>query len=476
MAKNSSVSIGEYMLQINEKNSVTVYRIYKSTIAALKECAASVNFEVKDTWFAQALGRNLLKEFCNGESSGTIGEFYIERSENGHIDAYREYKNSKGAMREISDAIGFPYEKKWNTQTFGSKLMAYAQEHGPFKIKKAKKEDSAKETASADNNQNAIDNSVFDVVDVDDLGFLLEFEVKSWDGEIDADVFAAEVRGEVAVMAKYGFEDGDTETVVRADSNASAFDDVVFKMDERLTRNFLFDTPEEGYRKFFYVKNVNMFDNDGRMTFDEYTQDEEWIAKHMFAAKALEEFTQGCEVGKSRLSWPYDGASCIAKITWDGQVDYIKLSDDGSFEDTVDIDEAQWNALKARVISGDDVPGPNDLYIKDKWLRRQMNGRLYEKDSFEHLPKSCIEEWQQQEYSNLQVCSYYVHSLEGLEEIPGIKEIELQERFLETSIDVSKFKDLKTFIEMTPYLKTAYVSKEQDIDFSEANVTVEVID
>ncbi len=140
MAKNKSVSIGEYILQIDENKSVTVYRIYKSTIAGLKECAASMNFEVKDTWFAQALGRNLLKEFCNGEKSGTIGEFYIERDEKGHIDAYRKYSNSIDALREISDAIGFPYEKKWNTQTFGAKLLEYAEVHGPFKIKKAKKE------------------------------------------------------------------------------------------------------------------------------------------------------------------------------------------------------------------------------------------------------------------------------------------------------------------------------------------------
>ncbi len=147
--ETATTTIGEYRVEIADKGVVKVYRIPKSTIAALKDCAAKQNFEVNEKWYAQALGRNLLKEFCNGENSGTIGEYHIERRDDNHIDVYQEFNNTKGALCEISKLIGFEYDEKWNTQHFGRQLVKFAEENGPFKTKMAKKTATNEKTSVA---------------------------------------------------------------------------------------------------------------------------------------------------------------------------------------------------------------------------------------------------------------------------------------------------------------------------------------
>ena len=55
MAKNSEF-IGEYVVTLNDNNSVSVSRIYKSTMAALTEIAKANGIEVQKTWTTQHLG------------------------------------------------------------------------------------------------------------------------------------------------------------------------------------------------------------------------------------------------------------------------------------------------------------------------------------------------------------------------------------------------------------------------------------
>ena len=58
MAKNSEI-IDEFIVTLNDNNSVSVSRIYKSTMAALKEIAEANGIEVQKTWTTQHLGRLL---------------------------------------------------------------------------------------------------------------------------------------------------------------------------------------------------------------------------------------------------------------------------------------------------------------------------------------------------------------------------------------------------------------------------------
>lgn len=129
MAKNSEF-IGEYIVTIDDNNSVSVSRIYKSTMKALTEIAEANGIEVLKSWTTQHLGRLLLTQFCNGEKEGTIGEYTIEREANNRINVIRTYSNTMDGLREAAKIIGYtedPKEKGWNTQNFGHHLVIYAQ-------------------------------------------------------------------------------------------------------------------------------------------------------------------------------------------------------------------------------------------------------------------------------------------------------------------------------------------------------------
>ena len=129
MAKKSEI-IGEYIVTIDDNNSVSVSRIYKSTMKALTEIAESKGIEVLKSWTTQHLGRLLLTQFCNGEKEGTIGEYTIEREANNRINVIRTYSNTMDGLREAAKVIGYtedPKEKGWCTQNFGRHLVIYAQ-------------------------------------------------------------------------------------------------------------------------------------------------------------------------------------------------------------------------------------------------------------------------------------------------------------------------------------------------------------
>ena len=129
MAKKSEI-IGEYIVTIDDNNSVSVSRIYKSTMKALTEIAESKGIDVLKSWTTQHLGRLLLTQFCNGEKEGTIGEYTIEREANNRINVIRTYSNTMDGLREAAKVIGYtedPKEKGWNTQNFGRHLVIYAQ-------------------------------------------------------------------------------------------------------------------------------------------------------------------------------------------------------------------------------------------------------------------------------------------------------------------------------------------------------------
>ncbi len=174
MAKKS-VIIGEYVVTIEDTDSVSVSQIYKSTMQAMREMAALKGMEVPSNWNNHYLGKKLLDTYCGpgtqsgvigeysierqpnghidvirtfsntkaslrlisdligykycgpGTQSGVIGEYSIERQPNGHIDVIRTFSNTKASLRLISDLIGYKYSEKWNTRTFGDKLVEYVE-------------------------------------------------------------------------------------------------------------------------------------------------------------------------------------------------------------------------------------------------------------------------------------------------------------------------------------------------------------
>ena len=51
------------------------------------------------------------------------GEYVISCNAEGSIKVSKEYENTKGALREIAEQIGFEYDPNWTTRQFGIKLI-----------------------------------------------------------------------------------------------------------------------------------------------------------------------------------------------------------------------------------------------------------------------------------------------------------------------------------------------------------------
>lgn len=57
------------------------------------------------------------------EKIARSGEYIIHQTEEGSIITAKIYDNVKGALREVSEKIGFKFDPEWTTRQFGSKLI-----------------------------------------------------------------------------------------------------------------------------------------------------------------------------------------------------------------------------------------------------------------------------------------------------------------------------------------------------------------
>ena len=121
MAKKSAIS-GEYIITVEDNGTVRVCKIFDNVKGSLRECAEAKNFEFDPEWTTRQFGSKLVKEFGDGKIA-EIGEYTITKRDSGSIESYRVYDNTKGALREIAESIGFEYDPNWTTRQFGSKLV-----------------------------------------------------------------------------------------------------------------------------------------------------------------------------------------------------------------------------------------------------------------------------------------------------------------------------------------------------------------
>ena len=125
MAKKSEI-IGEYILTINDDNSVNVSMIPDNTKDELRKIAEKNNIAYDDKLTTHQLGALILKELGKpGENTLIFGEYEIEKEPGGRINLLKSYGNTKEGLRQISEQIGFEYNKEWNTQQFGRNLMNF---------------------------------------------------------------------------------------------------------------------------------------------------------------------------------------------------------------------------------------------------------------------------------------------------------------------------------------------------------------
>ena len=127
MAKKSAIS-GEYIVTVEDSGSIRVCKIADNAKGAMRECAEAKNFEYDPSWTTRQFGSKLIKEFGDGNMA-EIGEFTITKLSSGSIETFQVFGNTKGALREIAENVGFEYDKDWTTQQFGNKLVNFINDN-----------------------------------------------------------------------------------------------------------------------------------------------------------------------------------------------------------------------------------------------------------------------------------------------------------------------------------------------------------
>lgn len=121
MSKKSAV-YKEYLITQDASGSIQVLREYDNVKASLRAIAENIGFEYDETWTTRQFGSKLVKEY--GENGiAQFGEYGVRVLDSGSIESFKLYANTKGALREIAEAVGFDYDENWNTRQFGSKLI-----------------------------------------------------------------------------------------------------------------------------------------------------------------------------------------------------------------------------------------------------------------------------------------------------------------------------------------------------------------
>lgn len=124
MAKEKSAISGEYAVSVKETGSIEVYRIYDNVIGSLREIAEAKGFTYDPSWNTRQFGKKLVEAYGeNGHAQ--VDNYFINILPSGSIESFRTYDNTKGALREIAEKIGFSYEVNWTTRQFGNKLIDY---------------------------------------------------------------------------------------------------------------------------------------------------------------------------------------------------------------------------------------------------------------------------------------------------------------------------------------------------------------
>lgn len=123
MAKKSAIS-GEYIITVEDSGTIRVCKIYDNVKGSLRECAEAKGFDYDSTWTTRQFGAKLIKEFGDGNMA-EIGEYTITKRDSGTIETYRTYDNTKGALREIAEAVGFAVNPADTTRQLGAKLVDF---------------------------------------------------------------------------------------------------------------------------------------------------------------------------------------------------------------------------------------------------------------------------------------------------------------------------------------------------------------
>lgn len=121
MAKQSVIA-GEYIVQIEDNGHVDVVRVPRNAYATMEGIAKEKGFPYDPKWNTQHFGRVLCKEYGDGWTA-TFDDITITRQKDNHIDIVQQCKPAKRALQDICEKMGFEYDRNWNTQHLGRKVV-----------------------------------------------------------------------------------------------------------------------------------------------------------------------------------------------------------------------------------------------------------------------------------------------------------------------------------------------------------------
>lgn len=130
MAKKRSIIAGEYVISIADNGHVDVDRIPRNVKAALREIAASKDYQYDVSWDQRQFANKLLKEFGDGKTLVSNG-YTVSKREDGGIDVLQSFGAGKvkACLHDIAKKVGYVFDDKWNTQHMGRNLVDYLMEH-----------------------------------------------------------------------------------------------------------------------------------------------------------------------------------------------------------------------------------------------------------------------------------------------------------------------------------------------------------
>lgn len=118
----------KFVIKQADDKSITVFQEYSNTLESLRQIAEELGFEYDPKWTTRQFGNKLVKEFGNEKGFVFSGNNGVRILESGSVDSYSWYQNTMEGLRTIADKCGFKLDPKWNTRTFGAKLIDYIEQ------------------------------------------------------------------------------------------------------------------------------------------------------------------------------------------------------------------------------------------------------------------------------------------------------------------------------------------------------------
>ena len=110
--------VNKFNLSIVKENNIIIFKLLDRALWLLgKYCFGDENSVID---IAEALGEIVIK--------AVYEKYMVLKAKNGTIDVKEDgmsKQNTKEALRQISNQIGFTYNSKWNTRQFGPKLIEH---------------------------------------------------------------------------------------------------------------------------------------------------------------------------------------------------------------------------------------------------------------------------------------------------------------------------------------------------------------